>query len=144
MLLRSCCQPLTSIPGLRSMWSVLVYYKYILIALQHSYLNLICGNLILSVFLDAANIRCRFVHLLSCVSHRKTIVKWTLAPSHTSFIQFLWQGRVHATCSCTLTCSKKITSLERGCYCSQKATCGTWGSGLKVMPCTFRQGIFNH
>lgn len=117
---------------------------YILIAIQHSYSILICDYIILSVFLDAANIWCRFVYLFSHISHYKTIFKQTLAPSHTLFVHFPSQGRVHVKCSCTPTCLKKITSLERGCYCSQKTTCGTWGSSLKVTSCTLRQGIVNH
>ncbi|KAM7380533.1 hypothetical protein PAMP_003822 [Pampus punctatissimus] len=40
-------------------------------------------------------------------------------------------GRVHVACSYMRTCSEKITSPERGCYCSQKKTCGKWGSSPK-------------
>lgn len=117
-----------------------------------SLLKLIYHHFIPSVFLDAADIWCRFVHLSSQVVHRNVIFNPSLAASDshlicclkTGRIPFLSQGRVHVACSCTLTCLKKTTSPERGCYCSQRTTCETWGSGPKVTSCTSRQGGINH
>lgn len=104
--------------------------------------KLICHRFIPSVFLDAADIWCRFVHTILDHPHFDSL--FVVCVSTNWVFPLLSQRRGHVACSCMLTCSKKITSPERGYCCSRKTTWGTWGSNPKVTSCTWRQGIVNH
>lgn len=136
----SCCQPWTSTRGRRSTWSVSSDVEigyFFLWKLTH------LPFFPPLVFLDATNIWWRFdFFFLFFIIHRnwsgsfffcgRCDVCGCSAPS---------QGRARWACRFTPTCSKKTTSPGRGCCCSQRATCETWGSSPKATSCILRQDI---
>ena len=80
---------------------------------------------------------CRYVQM------KKPIVLACMC-FHLHLFSLCSQQRGHMACSCMVTCLRKTTSLARGCCCSRKQTCETWGSGPKVTSCTSRYHITFH